>query len=96
MSNYKSSEQKHSILNALEKRRREQEAARRAPELRQMAQQQRKQLADLQQKAEMLERTVASFQVPYCVIPQWCVAVQERTRSHILKQRLCAACRLLQ
>lgn len=63
ITNYKSSGQKYSMVNVLEKHRRDQEAAKRAPELRQMAQQQRKLLLDLQHKAEILERTLATFQV---------------------------------
>lgn len=66
ITNHTTAERKRSIHNALSKHRREQESARRAPELKQLAQQQLQQLAEAKQKAAALERTLTSFEVCYC------------------------------
>jgi tRNA U34 5-carboxymethylaminomethyl modifying GTPase MnmE/TrmE len=63
MANYKSPENQRHIHNVLAKHRREQEAARQAPERLQQALQQRQHLAQLDAKAVTLERTLASLQV---------------------------------
>jgi acyl-CoA synthetase (NDP forming) len=73
IANYKSPENQRHIHNVLAKHRREQEAARQAPERLQQALQQRQHLAQLQAKAATLERSLASLQVLMSAVsgPKW-------------------------
>lgn len=63
ISNYKTADSKRHIQHVLAKHRREQEAARRAPEQHREAQERRQRLRQLQRKRAELEQTLASFQV---------------------------------
>lgn len=63
IANYKTPEQHRHIQHIIAKHRREQEAARLAPERHQQALQQRQHLKQLEDKATALKRTLASLQV---------------------------------
>jgi Trp operon repressor len=90
MANYKSTENQRHIHNVLAKHRREQEAARQAPELLQQALQQRQHLAQLDAKAATLERTLASLQVMKPAMPaiDWMSMLCARVAARMHQQQL--------
>ena len=63
IANYKTADSKRHIEHVLARHRKEQEAARRAPEQKREAQERRRRLQHMQKKAAELEQTLASFQV---------------------------------